>query len=177
MIGAAPFGEAARKLEAETGLVSQTLEGLLTRIETAPEPSSVLSPNTVVVVDEASTIGNRQLDRLYRHATEAHATVRMIGDPQQHQSVEAGGLWKHLAVEFANETPSLEINRRQVGDGMSEVREALDEYRHGLVAKALDRLDNDDRFVTSGNWEDLLDTMVADWFLSLIHISEPTRPY
>lgn len=165
VIGAAPFGEAARKLEAETGLVSQTLEGLLTRIETAPDPSSVLPPNTIVVVDEASTIGNRQLDRLYRHATDARATVRMIGDPQQHQSVEAGGLWKHLTVEFAHETPSLEVNRRQVGEGMSEVREALDEYRHGLVAKALHRLDNDDRFVTSGNWEDLLDTMVADWFL------------
>ncbi len=165
VIGAAPFGEAARKLESETGLRSHTLEGLLTRIETAQDPALVLPKNTIVVVDEASTIGNRQLDRLYRHATEAGATVRMIGDPQQHQSVEAGGLWKHITSEFADETPSLDVNRRQVGGGMSEVREALDEYRRGLVAKALHRLDNDDRFVTSHSWEDLLDTMSADWFL------------
>lgn len=165
IIGAAPFGEAARKLEAETGLTSHTLEGLLTRIETAADPRSVLPPNAVIIVDEASTIGNRQLDRLYRHAVESNATVRMIGDPQQHQSVEAGGLWKHLTEEFAAETPSLDINRRQVGDEMTEVRQALDEYRHGLVAKALHRLDADDRVVTATNWEDLLDTMAADWFL------------
>ena len=96
VIGAAPFAAAARKLETETGLRSHTLEGLLTRIETSGDPTSVLGPDTVVVVDEASTIGNRQLDRLYRHAHDTGAVVRTIGDPLQHQSVEAGGLWAHL---------------------------------------------------------------------------------
>ena len=38
VIGAAPFGEAARNLEAETGLRSYTLEGLLTRIRNRRRP-------------------------------------------------------------------------------------------------------------------------------------------
>jgi len=127
--GAAPFGEAARNLEAETGLRSTTLEGFLTRLDAVEDPATVIGRNMVVVVDEASTIGNRQLDRLYRHAHATGATVRTIGDPHQHQSVEAGGLWKHLTKEFAAHTPALGVNRRQVGAAMGEVRLALDEYR------------------------------------------------
>ena len=165
VIGAAPFAEAARNLETETGLHSTTLAGLLTRIETAGDPRTLIGPNAVIVVDEASTIGNRQLDRLYRHAAETGATVRTIGDPHQHQSVEAGGLWKHITSEHPQRTPTLEINRRQSGPDMGEVRLALDEYRDVLISAAMQRLDNDSRIVTATNWEELLDTMATDWFV------------
>ena len=165
VIGAAPFGDAARKLEQESGLRSNTLEGLLTRIETAGDPASIISANTVIVVDEASTIGNRQLDRLYRHATQTGASVRTIGDPQQHQSVEAGGLWKHITTQFATDTPTLDHNRRQTGSGMAQVRLAVDEYRQGLIGQALQRLDNDTRIVTAPTWEELLDQMATDWLV------------
>jgi len=165
LLGAAPFAEAARKLEAETGLRSSTLEGLLHRIELAGDPRTVLTKNTVVIVDEASTIGSRQLFRLYRAAAETGAAVRTIGDPQQHQSVEAGGLWQHLTTQFADRTPVLSHNRRQTGADMREVRLALDEYRTGLIATALDRLDEDNRIVTTDTWEELLDQMAADWYL------------
>ena len=161
VLGAAPFGDAARKLETETGLRSWTLEGLLTRVETSPQP--FLDANTVVIVDEASTIGNRQLDRLYRYASDAGSVVRTIGDPKQHQSVEAGGLWNHLTEQFPEPTPVLETNRRQVGPDMAEVRLAVDEYRAGLVSSAMRRLDGDGRVVTAGSWEELLDVMAADW--------------
>jgi conjugative relaxase-like TrwC/TraI family protein len=165
VIGAAPFAEAARKLEADTGLRSATLEGLLHRIELAGDPRSVLSPHTVVIVDEASTIGSRQLHRLYRAAAETGASVRTIGDPQQHQSVEAGGLWQHITTEFADRTPVLSRNRRQSGETMAEVRLALDEYHNGLIATALGRLDDDNRIVIAESWDDLLDQMTADWYL------------
>ena len=165
VIGAAPFAEAARNLETETGLRSYTLEGLLTRIETAGDPRDIIDRNTIIIVDEASTIGNRQLDRLYRHATETGATVRTIGDPHQHQSVEAGGLWKHLTTTHSANTPALEVNRRQTGTQMGEVRLALDEYRDGQITKAMQRLDDDSRIVTAPGWEELLDTMATDWFV------------
>ena len=165
VLGAAPFAEAARNLENETGLRSHTLEGLLTRIETSGDARTVIGDRTVIVVDEASTIGNRQLDRLYRHAAEVGATVRTIGDPNQHQSVEAGGLWKHLATQHPAHTPNLDINRRQTGPEMAQVRLALDEYRSGQIAAAIERLDNDARVVTAQGWEELLDTMAADWFV------------
>jgi len=163
--GAAPFGEAARNLETETGLKSTTLEGLLTRLDHADNPSAVINAKTVIVVDEASTIGNRQLDRLYTHADITGATVRTIGDPHQHQSVVAGGLWKHLTTEIVEHTPSLDINRRQTGHDMGEVRIALDEYRAGHITAAMNRLDSDNRIITATSWDELLDTMTADWFV------------
>lgn len=165
VLGAAPFAEAARTLEAETGLRSQTLEGLLHRIELAGDPRDVLGPSTVVIVDEASTIGSRQLHRLYRAAYNTGASVRTIGDPLQHQSVEAGGLWQHLTVAFADRTPVLDTNRRQSGPAMAEVRAALDQYRQGLIAAALERLDDDNRIVVAPTWDALLDQMTADWYL------------
>ncbi|MCP3860552.1 MAG: AAA family ATPase, partial [Phycisphaeraceae bacterium] len=165
VIGTAPFAEAARTLEAETGIECRTLEALLQRVELAADPRRVLNPQTVIIVDEASTIGNRQLHRLYRAATETGATVRTIGDPQQHQSVEAGGLWAHLTTTFANRTPVLATNRRQTGPDMAEVRLALDDYRNGLITTALGRLDDDNRIIVADTWDDLLDQMTADWYL------------
>ena len=125
----------------------------------------MIDARTVIVVDEASTIGNRQLDRLYRHAQTTGATVRTIGDPHQHRSVEAGGLWKHLTETFAHRTPVLDTNRRQTGPGMAEVRLALDDYRNGLIDQAMRRLDDDGRIVTASSWDGLLDQMAADWFV------------
>lgn len=165
VIGAAPFGEAARKLEAETGVESRTLEALLHRIELAGDPRQVVGSSTVVLVDEASTIGNRQLHRLYRAAAETGASVRTIGDPRQHQSVEAGGLWAHLTDRFDDRTPVLGTNRRQTGPDMAEVRLALGDYRNGLIAAAIDRLEDDNRIMVTDTWDDLLDQMAADWYV------------
>ena len=165
VIGAAPFGEAARQLEAETGIAARTLESLLHRVELAGDPRQVIGSSTVIIIDEASTIGNRQLDRLYRAANETGATIRTIGDPGQHQSVEAGGLWAHLANRFNERTPVLATNRRQTGKDMAEVRLALDEYRTGLIAAAIERLDQDNRIVVAESWDDLLDQMAADWYI------------
>ena len=54
------------------------------------DPRTVLDARTVIVVDEASTIGNRQLDRLYRHAQATGATVRTIGTPSTSEAPEPG---------------------------------------------------------------------------------------
>jgi len=45
------------------------------------------------------------------------------------------------------------------------VRLALDEYRNGHITEAMERLDRDDRIVVATDWEELLDTMAADWFV------------
>ena len=48
---------------------------------------------------------------------------------------------------------------------MGEVRLALSDYREGQIAKAMHRLENDDRIVTADTWDGLLDAMSADWYL------------
>jgi hypothetical protein len=88
----------------------------------------------VLIVDEASTIGDRALDRLLTGAAAAAATIRFIGDPAQHGSVPAGGMWHYLVALLPDRTPELTADRRvqHVAD-----RAAADALRDGQVADAL----------------------------------------
>jgi len=168
VIGLAPTAAAARKLASETAIPAHTVAHLLTKADNdGPE---VLRPGTVVIVDEASMIPNRDLDRLYQLCTQTGSALRTVGDPQQHSAVEAGGLWPHLTRLHPTTTPTLHINRRQIGDDMTEVRSALDDYRSGNVAKSVERLEADERLTTTDSWDELLDTMADDWF------AEHTQP-
>jgi conjugative relaxase-like TrwC/TraI family protein len=94
LIGAAVNGTAAEVLARSTGIEARTVASLVTRLDTATRP--VLDGRTVVIVDEASTLGNRQHARLVDHVQAAGAVMRAIGDPAQHGSVEAGGMWAEV---------------------------------------------------------------------------------
>ncbi len=162
VIGAAPFAAAARKLGEETGLETRTVASLLTRIDNQG-PHRVLDHNTVVLVDEASTLSNVDLDRLYHYAHTTGATVRTVGDPMQHSAVAAHGLWASLTHIHAASTPILDENRRQNPETMAVVRDALDAYRHGDIAGSIDTLNCDGRIKTADTWPEVMDQLVADW--------------
>jgi hypothetical protein len=59
----------------------------------------------------------------------------------------------------------LTVNRRQVGEHLTEVRLALDEYRGGAISDALERLEADQRVVTADSASELFDALVADWYV------------
>ncbi|MCP3881081.1 MAG: relaxase domain-containing protein, partial [Sulfitobacter sp.] len=163
VIGAAPFGTAARTLGDEIGIETRTVEGLLAYIG-HNGPDRILDAATVVLVDEASTISTRQLGALYHAAAQTGATVRTVGDPQQHSAVEAGGLWSALVAVHDTTTPVLDVNRRQNPETLAAVREALDSYRHGDIGAALETLAGDGRVVTAESWPELLDDLAGQWF-------------
>jgi conjugative relaxase-like TrwC/TraI family protein len=163
VIGAAVGGTAAEVLGRAAGIRATTLASLLTRIETSPTP--VLTDCTVVIVDEASTIGNRDLARLLRHAQAAGCAVRLVGDPAQHTAVSAGGIWRYLAEQFPEATARLHDNRRQAAPELAEVRLAFEDYRQGRVLEAVARLERNDRVVEAASPEQLLDALVTDWYL------------
>lgn len=176
-IGAAVGGTAAEVLERATGMPSTTIASLLTRLDLADANDRVLDPATVVVVDEASTLGNRDLDRLIRHVERAGATLRLVGDPAQHGAVPAGGLWRVLVELHPERTPRLTELRRQRGYAMATVRQALEEYRSGKVTAALQRLHEDGRVVEADSPDELLDRLVADWYADRQHRQErPDAP-
>ncbi|MGH9266994.1 MAG: AAA family ATPase, partial [Acidimicrobiales bacterium] len=81
MIGAAVKGEAARLLGESTGVHSETVAWWLTALASGHEH---LDDRTVVLVDEASTLGTRDLAALLAHASRSGAAVRLLGDPAQH---------------------------------------------------------------------------------------------
>jgi conjugative relaxase-like TrwC/TraI family protein len=164
VIGAADQGTAAEVLALGTGIRAETLEYWLTLLDTHPEPGSVLDARTVLLVDEASTIGTRSLARLCNHARQAGAIVRLVGDPAQHTAVAAGGAFADLITRHPDRIPELTELRRQAGPELTQLRLALREYRDGLIAQSMDRLDNDHRIVLADNAEDLLDQLATDWW-------------
>lgn len=172
VIGAAVNGTAAEVLERSTGIASRTVAGLVTRLDTATTP--VLDPNTIVIIDEASTLGNRHHARLVHHVQTAGATMRTIGDPHQHSAVEAGGMWAHLAHAHPDRTPRLHTNRRQAGPEMTDVRLANADYRTGAIAEAIARLDANQRIITAATSGELLDHLATDWYLD--HQHHRTQP-
>lgn len=163
VIGAAVNGTAAEVLQRSTGVPSRTVAGLVTRLDTADSP--VISNRTVVLVDEASTLGNRQHARLVHHVTHAGAGMRSIGDPAQHGAVEAGGMWAHLVGQHADRVPHLTENRRQSSREMADVRMANTDYRSGRIAEAIGRLETNQRIVTASTSGELLDQLAADWYV------------
>jgi conjugative relaxase-like TrwC/TraI family protein len=164
VIGTADQGTAAEVLALGTGIRAETLEYWLTLLDTQPD-AKILNARTVLLVDEASTVGTRSLARLCGHAQRAGAVVRLVGDPAQHTSVSAGGAFPDLVMRYRERTPELTELRRQAGPELTELRLALHEYRNGHIVQSLDRLHADQRVVLAENAEELLDQLATDWWV------------
>jgi conjugative relaxase-like TrwC/TraI family protein len=134
VVGAAVTGEAARLLAEATRMRTETLAWWLTHEDPMTTP---LNARTVLVVDEASTISDRDLDRLGWLCVQTGAALRLIGDPGQHSAVEAGGMFRVLCERFPADAPKLTETHR-VQDPND--RAAADALRRGDIGSALDNL-------------------------------------
>jgi conjugative relaxase-like TrwC/TraI family protein len=135
VMGAAVKGEAARTLGATARIPTETLAWYLAHNDPLQSP---LDARTVLIVDEASTISDRDLDRLGWLAGQTGATLRLIGDPAQHGAVEAGGMFRVLCERHESDVPQLTRTHRLLDP---HDRAAADHLRHGDIAAALDELD------------------------------------
>ncbi len=162
VLGCALSATAAAELEAATALGRLTGRPASTMarlfVELARQP---LPPGAVVIVDEASMVGTRDLARLTAHVAQAGGALKLIGDPDQHGAVDTGGLFRTLAERQGEQLVALVDNNRQVD---AEDRVAIDRYREGLVESALERYDAADRVVRSATAAASYDAMVADWW-------------
>src|SRR5690606_35113071 len=89
VVGTAVKGEAARTLAAATGIECETVAWYLAHDDPQQLP---LDARTILVIDEASTLPDRDLDALMTMAATTGASVRLIGDPAQHGAISAGGI-------------------------------------------------------------------------------------
>ena len=150
VIGAAPSGIAAEKLEDETGVASTTLHRLL-QLE--------LPERCVVIVDEAGMAETRVLAPLLERIEQAQAKLVLIGDPQQLPAVGAGGLFagiveRHGPIELGE-------NRRQPD---AEERRALEAIRNGLGRDYLAFAEGAGRLVTCETPQTAKTRLLADWW-------------
>ena len=105
----------------------------------------------VILVDEASQLGTRDMLRVFDVAEAVGARVILVGDRRQHRSVTAGEPLKLLEEKAA--VPVAEVTEilRQKGD-YKKAAEALSEGRTEEAFEELDKLgwikevDDDDRY-------------------------------
>ncbi len=100
LVPLASSAKAAQVLGSELDLRAENLHKFLHESRRlAPDPWFELATGDVVLVDEASMAGTLHLAALVALAGEAGASVRLVGDPAQLASVDAGGALRLLEAE------------------------------------------------------------------------------
>jgi conjugative relaxase-like TrwC/TraI family protein len=162
VVGCALSAVAAAELEAATGLLERTGRpaSTIARLLIQTEEQG-LAPGTVLVVDEASMVGTRDLARLADLVARAGGAMKLIGDPDQHGPVETGGLFRHLVTASGDRAPRLVENNRQM-DGTD--RQAVEEFRQEFVELALSRYDTAGKVVRSSSAAESHNAIADDWF-------------
>jgi ATP-dependent exoDNAse (exonuclease V) alpha subunit len=135
VMGTAVKGEAARTLAAATGIECETVAWYLAHDDPQQLP---LDARTVLVIDEASTLPDRDLDALMHMAATTGASVRLIGDPAQHGAIAAGGMFRVLCERHRTHTPELETTHRVLNPNDQAAAQAL---RDGRIDEALSHLE------------------------------------
>ncbi len=109
VFGIAPTAKAARVLETETGMRSDTLAKLLHEHarDDGPRPEWRLRPGATVIVDEAGMVATPDLWRLTDLAQRLDLRIVLVGDPHQLQAVARGGMFPEIA-RTATRTVELE---------------------------------------------------------------------
>lgn len=154
VIGAALAGKAADGLQAGSGVQSQTLHSLLADIQ---QGRLMLTDKHIVVLDEAGMVGTRQLHALLGHIQIAGAKAVLVGDPQQLQPIEAGGLFRRISEEigYAGLT---DIRRQESGAD----REMIKRLIGGQAAEVIEQLSAAGQLVVERD-DHVCDVMVRDW--------------
>jgi len=103
VVGCALAATAAAQLEDScrfgplTGREASTIARLLRQLDRQPLPTGA-----VVIVDEASMVGTRDLHRLATHVQAASGSLKLIGDPKPHGAVASGAGWVEEGVVLPN---------------------------------------------------------------------------
>lgn len=156
VVALGPSARAAEVLGEEISVEGRTIADVLTRARVGI-PTGIDSGD-LLLVDEAGMASARDLADLTRIATEAGAVVRLLGDPQQLASVEAGGVLRDLAER--TDAPFLEQVHRFKTEGEAEASLLL---RSG-AGNALDWYERRDR-IRDGMRHELPD-MVFDAYVA-----------
>lgn len=160
VIGTAVAARTAADLEAGTGIPSSSLSALLADLG----ETGGLSARHVLVLDEASMVGSRPLDRLRSYVDAAGAKLVLLGDNRQLSSIDAGGALRTLVKELGDQVVNLSINRRQIGSDQQWERDALLALRHGDVTPAIDAYVEHDRVTITETIDQARLRIVEDWW-------------
>lgn len=121
IIGLAYTGKAAAEIESASGIRSTTLHAFLNRKDSVPE-------NSILVVDEASMIGSKQLHQLIKRAHESNAKIVLLGDTKQFKGIGGGDMFSRLQEQPAIcKTISMSESIRAKTENMKELYSLIKE--------------------------------------------------
>lgn len=132
--GLAFTGKAAEEIESSAGIKSQTLHSFLGK------PCTSSQKKQIWIVDEASTVGSRQMENIIDLAEEKKARLVFIGDKKQLQPLEAGKMFSVLQERGTLETAYMEEVVRQRPQNYKNIVVDVSQKR---IARAFERLDKE----------------------------------
>lgn len=165
IVGAALAAKAAVGLQTATGIPSSSLVALERRSQT----DGGLPDRVIVVIDEASMVGTRQLAALSDRVEAASGKLILIGDPHQLPELHAGGLFGVLSKLAPAVT--LEENHRQQ---QTWEQQALADLRDGSADRAIAAYRRHRRLVVGTDRADTLNQAVSDWYRYVADTGDPS---
>ena len=156
--GAALAGVAAKKLEAETGIKSDTIFSLTKRIEKGqfqPHPGSIL------VIDEAGMVSLKDMAMITQFAKQAHCKMILLGDPDQLQPIMAGASFRAIC-DHVGFVEMQDIKRQK--DPLD--REASQQLAQGKIGLALDHYQTNGQLILDSE-AIIQERLISDWQKSL----------
>ena len=158
ILGTAVKGEATRHLAEGASIQTETVAWILAHRHS---PDLPLDKRTVLIVDEASTLSDRDLHALIDLCSQHGTALRLVGDPDQHGAVRAGGMFGYLCQHHPEHTPELATMHR-VRDPAD--RAAAQALREGRAEQAIQLLEDAGHLHIAGNEVDLYLGMLNRWW-------------
>jgi Ti-type conjugative transfer relaxase TraA len=155
VFGAAPSGVAAKGLENDTGIKSETIHRTLMDLERG---NMTLDKKSVLIVDEAGMVSTKLMSRLVDETSKSGAKLVLVGDERQIQSVQAGGALKSLKEELG--FSELKDIRRQSEDW---AKGAVKSFAEGDAQKALKAYNDKGLVTVSDTPNEARDALISSW--------------
>lgn len=112
-LGCCQSAAASQNLSREAGIPSRTIASLLHAVE---KGKARLGPTTVLVLDEAGTVGSKEFSLLQRAVLDAGGKLVSVGDPKQLQPIAAGGIFRTLCTRHGKaEISNIQRQRTDFG--------------------------------------------------------------
>lgn len=170
LIGVAVGWDAAKKLEAETGITSYSAAAILERLRTG---RLKLNSRDVVVLDESGAAGTSTIAALQAFTDKTGggagggAKLVLQGDVMQLQPVEAGGAFR-LAIESVGDARLTEIRRQHNEGDRKTARMFYGLDNEGAIdgQAILDRLHKQGQIVEADYRPEAIRQLVTDYFAS-----------
>ncbi len=151
--GMAPTGRAAAKLS-EAGIETQTVDRYLMM---RSKGGQALTDRDVVIIDEAGMIGSRKMERLLSEIDRSGAKAILLGEAEQLQPVEAGGIFRAVSDKIGK--AGLTTIVRQESQWQ---RQAVRHFRAGEAKEGLKLYQEAGKLSVLENSQALIETMVKE---------------